>query len=149
MLAKVGQLSLLELLATEVVVPVAVADEILAGDAADPARRALEAGFGSRAAIAELPDQIVEWSLGAGEASVVAIALGRPGATAVLDDAEARACATTLGVPLIGTLGIVARARVRGLIPSAAAIFAQLRSVGLFVDDELVRAILRGLGEET
>ena len=50
---------------------------------------------------------------------------------------------------LFGTIGIVARARVRNLVPSAAALFAELRAAGLFVEDTLVRSVLRALGEES
>ena len=90
---------------------------------------------------------MIEWSLGAGESSVIAECLANSGSTAVLDDAEARACAATLRVPLIGTLGVIARARTRELIPSAAAVFLELRGVGLFVDARLEQAVLRALGE--
>jgi predicted nucleic acid-binding protein len=114
-LAKVGHLSLLEALATDVFVPEPVAIEVLAGEPGDPARTALATGFGSRLAITEIPATVIEWSLGAGESSVIAACLARPGSTAVLDDAEARACARTLSVPMIGTLGIVVRARLRSL----------------------------------
>lgn len=147
-LAKIGRLSLLEGLGTEVIVPEPVALEVIAADPHDPARVSLEGGFGSRVPIIAIPAAVIEWSLGAGESSVIAVCLARPGSTAVLDDAEGRACARTLGVPLIGTLGIVARARVRGLIPSAAAVFRDLRGAGLFLDDALVDVILRGLGED-
>lgn len=147
-LAKIGRLPLLDALGTEVIIPEPVALEVLAGEIRDPARVSLEAGYGSRLSLTEIPDAVIEWSLGAGESSVIATCLMRPGSTAVLDDAEARACARTLRVPLIGTLGIVARARVRGLIPAAATVFADLRAVGLFLDDAIVHAVLRGLGEE-
>jgi predicted nucleic acid-binding protein len=141
-------LRLLEALTPEVVVPVAVANEVLLGDPRDPARLAIEAGFGTRLAVGEIPVAVIEWSLGSGETSVIAACLERPGAIAVLDDAEARACARSLGVPLVGTLGVVARCRTRNLIPSVGAVFTELRAAGLFLEDGLVRSVLRALGED-
>ncbi|HYW83217.1 MAG TPA: DUF3368 domain-containing protein, partial [Spirochaetia bacterium] len=61
----------------------------------------------------------MEWGLGPGETAVLGVALERAHCTAVLDDASARACARAFDIPLIGTLGVVLRARQRGVIPSA------------------------------
>ena len=54
-LAKVGQLALLERPGHGLLIPEAVRDEVRAGGALDPARVALDAGFGG-AAIATIPD---------------------------------------------------------------------------------------------
>jgi uncharacterized protein len=78
----------------------------------------------------------------------LSLALDR-GATAVIDDREARAAARVLGVRLIGTLGVVIRARREDRIPAAALVIANLRRVGLRLDDALVRQALRQfVGEE-
>jgi predicted nucleic acid-binding protein len=66
-----------------------------------------------------------------------------------MDDAEGRRCARTLGMPLIGTLGIVLRARKAGLIPSAVDVIRELRLWGLFLDERMVQKALREVtGEE-
>ena len=82
-----------------------------------------------------------------GESAVIALCLEKGSAIAVLDDASARAAARALGVPLIGTLGVVVRARLRGLLPSAAAVIADLRAAGLHLDDRVIRAALDRIGE--
>jgi predicted nucleic acid-binding protein len=147
-LAKAGQLNLLASAAGELVLPEAVVAEILAGPASDPARQALEAGWGHRVAPRNVPTAVLEWSLGAGETSVLAVALERPGSVVILDDAEARMCARTLGVPCVGTLGVVLRAKQNGHIASAAAVMRALRTAGLFLDDTLLRTVLqRVVGE--
>jgi hypothetical protein len=141
-LAKIGRLDLLRAADRDVLIPAAVAEEILAGPAGDPALVALTAR--------DLPDpvpmasrvEVVEWGLGAGETAVLSLALDR-GATAVIDDREARGAARSLGVPLIGTLGVVIRARREGRIPAAASVIADLRRVGLRLDDALLRQALR------
>ncbi len=81
-----------------------------------------------------------------GEPAVLALAVERT-LTAVLDDAAARTCARTLGVEVIGTLGVVLRAKRMALIPSAADVLKALRVNGLYLDDEVVQSALQGIGE--
>lgn len=75
-LAKAGYLHLFDQLAHEVLLPTPVISEILAGPPADPARKAVESGWGHPVAPGPIPDLILEWGLGAGESSVLALALG-------------------------------------------------------------------------
>jgi predicted nucleic acid-binding protein len=142
-LAKAGHVGLMTALASEVLVPEAVALESLAAPATDPARRALEAGWGQRVANVEVPSEVLEWGLGDGESAVLAVALARQGCVAVLDDAQGRKCARTLGVPLLSTLGIVLRARKQGHIPAAARVLGDLRAAGLYLDDDTISRDLR------
>ena len=146
-LAKIAQLWLLERLASELIIPEAVAAEILAGPTTDSARVALETGWGRRMSPTSIPPLLLSWGLGAGETVVLAIGLERQLCAAVLDDASARMCAHSLGVPLIGTLGIVMRARERGLIPSAAEVVKSLHAAGLHLDEQTIRAALENVGE--
>ncbi len=146
-LAKAGYLELLQKLPSELLLPEAVATEILAGPESDPARRALENGWGVRTAPAKIPNELLEWRLGPGETSVLAVALERRPCTAILDDAAARACAQTFGVPLLGTLGVVLRAKRGGLVPRADEVLKALRAVGLRLDDRTIRLALGRLGE--
>lgn len=142
-LAKAGHLALLTRLAPEVVIPEAVVTEVLAGSGTDPARQALEGGWGTRVAPARVPDRVLEWGLGAGETAGLAVALVPGGGTAILDDAASRTCARTLGIPVLGTLGVVLRAKHQGRIASAAAVVQALRSAGLYVDEALIATVLR------
>lgn len=123
--------------------PGAVAREILEGPAGDPARTALEGGWGLIVNAPAAPAEVLEWGLGAGESSVLSWALAHPSCTVVLDDGEARACAKTLKVPLIGTLGVALRARRNGRIPAAAPVLAALRAAGLRLDDAVLRQALK------
>ncbi len=145
-LARIGQLRLLEKLAEPLLLPDAVATEILAGPDDDSARAAVLAGWASRQSPGQIPDMITEWGLGAGESAVLALTLELR-ATAVVDDAAARTAARTLGVPIIGTLGVVIRAKRCGLIPSAASVIADLRAAGLYLNDPVVRSALERIGE--
>lgn len=148
-LAKVGSLGILEKLATTLLIPEAVAAEIQLGPSDDPARKVLESGWGQRVAPQIVQAGLLEWGLGAGETSVLALATEQPDRTAILDDAAARTCARTLGVPFLGTLGVVLRAKRAGLIESAARVLEALQVAGLRLDENTVRTALeRGAGEE-
>ncbi|HEX3527156.1 MAG TPA: DUF3368 domain-containing protein [Thermoanaerobaculia bacterium] len=147
-LAKAGFLDLLGKLAPDLIVPEAVASEVLAGPATDPARKTLETGWGNRVSPRIIPERVLEWGLGAGESAVLAVSLEGSGHTAVLDDAAARSCARALEIPFIGTLAVVLRARKDGLIASASHVMAALRDSGLRLDDQTIRtALQRGVGE--
>jgi predicted nucleic acid-binding protein len=51
---------------------------------------------------------------------------------------EAQRCAKAMGLRVIGTLGIVARAKRMGRIELAAPVIDRLRKSGLYVSEELV-----------
>lgn len=146
-LAKVGQLGLIEKLCDASLIPDAVAEELMAGPESDPARQAVAAGWGRRVSPRQCPSSLVEWGLGAGETAVLAVALEHPGCLALLDDAAARAAARTLGVATMGTLGVIVRAKLRGLIPSAAQPLRDIRKAGLYLDDKIIHAVLHRIGE--
>ena len=148
-LAKVGHLDLLVELAPDIGIPLAVLREIMAGPEDDPGQRALKSGWGKRVVTSHIRPEVLGWSLGAGESEVLSVALEKSGWTAVIDDAAARACARSLGVPVIGTLGVVLRAKRQGLVASAARIIRELRDAGLYIDDQFIRAVLKQIvGED-
>ncbi len=147
LLAKVDRLHLLMDLCEELLVPEAVVAEVLAGPSSDPARQILQRGWGLTVAPHGIAPGLLEWGLGSGETAVLAVALERSPATAVLDDAAARTCAKVLGIEVIGTLGVVLRAKRKAMISSAADVLRALRRAGLHLDDEVARSALEGIGE--
>ena len=146
-LARIGYHRLLLDIPAQVVLPLAVAEEIAAGPEGDPARLAVASGLFPIAASLSA-EEIVAWDLGKGETAVLSYALGHEGWTAVLDDQAARRCARSFAIPLRGTLGIVILAKMQGLIPSAAQVLRALRDAGLRLDARLLRdALARYAGE--
>lgn len=146
-LAATGHEDLIRKLAEEVVVPRAVADEVLNGAVDDEARLQIAAGKWQIEDAPSAPDELLAWDLGLGETAVLAYALANPGWTAILDDGAARRCARTFAIPLKGTLGIVLLAKRRGLVTSAGGVLRSVRQQGFRLDDRLVSAALRELGE--
>jgi len=143
-LGRVGQIGLLDALADQWWVPEAVAEEVAAGPD-DPARQAVAARAKQQRPVV-VPAELSEWGLGRGEGAVVALALEVRG-VAILDDRAGRRCARAFAVPVIGTLGVIARAKLRGLLPAAAPLMRAVLAAGLYYDDDLVRRLLDRLGE--
>jgi len=69
------------------------------------------------------------------------------GYRAVLDDGRGQAQELAHSLPIIGSLGIILRAKQRGLISAAKPLVEQLRLAGSFLDDELVAQALTMVGE--
>lgn len=148
-LASIGQASLLEHLCQTLVIPEAVAVEVCAGSPQDAARRWLESrGTKYIQPVTNLDPVILAWDLGAGESAVLAWAREQPGREAIVDDRAARNCAQSLGIPIRGTIGIVALAKREGLIPLAQPVLQQLASAGLRVTPEIIERALRLAGEK-
>ena len=147
-LARSGMLDLLQVEGPRVIVPSAVAEEVTRGSRAAETIAALE----DRPWIVvgdplPCPPSVLAWDLDPGESAVLAWALAHRGTVAILDDLVARRCAKALGVPLCGTLGLVLRARQRGLIPSAREAVEKLLSAGLYLSESVIRQVLALVGE--
>lgn len=147
LLGKLRRLDIIEALASSVAVPESVVREVSAGLRKDETgSRTLAWASARQVADVVLPVSIANWDLGSGESQVIAHCLARA-QVPVLDDREARACAVAHSLPLIGTLGIVLRAKKRGLISAARPLADQIRAAGSFLDDELVEQALALVGE--
>lgn len=146
--SQIRRFDLMEGLASEILVPVAVLEEIAAGNNRDGA-----ADFVRTSKVArivpdiEVPEQVAVWQVDAGESQVLAWAMKERDKVAILDDRAARRCAMLLGVSVTGTVGIVALAKKRGLVSDAASIFDALEDAGLFLSKALIRDVLADLGE--
>jgi predicted nucleic acid-binding protein len=146
-LAKIGQLDLLSSLAHHILIPDAVAFEILAGSSHDAARIAIESGWGQQFNIETVHPLVMEWGLGAGESAVLSLSLLRQRTKVVIDDAMARRCARALSIPVVGTVGIILLAKKYHRIDAVAPMLHDLRNAGLYLHDEFLHTILHGVGE--
>jgi predicted nucleic acid-binding protein len=83
-----------------------------------------------------------------GEAATIALGreLGGSGA-AVLDDRKARRVAKRLGIPIIGTVGLIVRAKHRGQVQEVRPLLEALQAAGFWLGDKVVRGALRVAGE--
>jgi predicted nucleic acid-binding protein len=62
--------------------------------------------------------QLLEMQIDRGESSAIALALETPDSTIILDDYKARKIADQLGIIFTGTIGVVIKAKLNGIIPS-------------------------------
>jgi predicted nucleic acid-binding protein len=95
----------------------------------------------------QTPLRTQAWNLGAGESSVLSVALTDPDCEAILDDRNARRCAQALSIGVRGTLGLVILAKQIGSLPLARPVVERLRHSGLFLTDSLVNQALALVGE--
>jgi len=143
-LGSIGRLTLLTSLADEVVVPEAVAHEVL--QVADEAAHAFS-GSSIRRVTVKIDDLVRNWGLGPGETAVLSFANQTSGFVAILDDLAARRCAHALGIHVRGTLGITLLAKARGKLASVGRVLDELRDAGFHLSPELVAAALSSAGE--
>lgn len=62
--------------------------------------------------------QLLEMQIDKGESSAIALALETPNSTIILDDYKARKIAEKLGLAYTGTIGVIIKAKLLGIIPS-------------------------------
>ena len=150
-LGNAGRIDLLRATgASRIIVPAPVVDEVISGGHADAAARAIaEAAWLEKSRPPEIPAAVVSWDLGAGESSVIVTALQLPGAYAVIDDLNGRKCGLTLGVGVIGTLGVIIAAHRRGTLQDPRAVLLELRSAGMWLSDAVIAGALRIAGIES
>lgn len=82
-----------------------------------------------------------------GEAEAIALAQNIPNSTVLLDDAQARRVAERLAIRRIGTLGILRRAKKTGLITTLKPYIQTLQVNGIYINLNLIEAVLRDVGE--
>jgi len=148
LLGRISRLDLLPALAEQVVVPRAVIGELKAKDHQDWLAQTVSSHPGIEVVdTPPLTAEIQRWRLGEGESAVLSFCLANPGYRAVLDDLRGRRCALALGLPISGTLGLIVEARRRELIPVARPLVAAIRGFGYYIEDHLIEAALRQIGE--
>lgn len=148
LLGKIGRLDVLPVLAGQLIVPQSVAREISVGPPRDPA--ALWLNSAGRLWVAQpcsVDSRVLAWDLGAGETEVLSRALVAPDALCVLDDRAARDCAAVFGLRVIGSVGVLVRAKRANLIPAMRPEIEALRSAGALLADHVVSECLRLAGE--
>ena len=144
LLGKINRLDLLSQLPPFLTIPRSVSMEISAGPDADPAKKWL--GLPSSAQLikddAPVLPEILAWDLGAGETSVISMAMQTGDSVCVLDDLAARNCAKVFDIPVIGTLGILLKAKVSGLIPTLRPEIENLVACGSMLSPRIIAEAL-------
>ena len=82
-----------------------------------------------------------------GEAEAITLALEVSTVLLLIDDYDARSLAKKLGLQVMGTLGVIALAKYKGLIPKAKPIVDELVKSGFWISKKILEKLLKELGE--
>jgi uncharacterized protein len=148
-LAKLDRLELLRREADEILAPPAVIEEVRFHP--DSASRKIDDAISTWLNIRQVEDrsalEVLLGDLGHGEAEAIVLSRQVEADRVVMDDLDGRRFARRLGVPAVGTLGLLLAARLRGELPSLGLEMEKLRAGGFRLSEALERAVLRNAGE--
>ncbi len=91
--------------------------------------------------------QLLEMQIDKGEASAIALALETSNCTVILDDYKARKIADKLGLIFTGTLGVIIKAKLNGIIPSIIPILKRIKETNFRLSSEIELRALNEAGE--
>jgi uncharacterized protein len=140
-LAQIGQLDLLRRLHPRVSIPPAVAREV------EPTVAELPGWIVVRELAHPLQPGTVAASIGPGEREVVSLGLELGAALLILDEQPARRLATSLGLRVIGTVGLLMAGKERGFLAKVRPELDRLRAVRFFMDQDLYDRVIAQAGE--
>jgi len=86
-------------------------------------------------------------ALDEGEAAVIQLALDQGVSRVSIDEVKGRRIATELGLSVIGPLGLIARAKVLGIIPAMRPLVENAMRDGVHYHSDLVERVLSTVGE--
>lgn len=91
--------------------------------------------------------KILEMQVDKGEASALALALETPDSTLIIDDYRARKVAEKLGMNYTGTVGVIIKAKITGVIISIKPLLDKIKQTDFRITDDIERQALREAGE--
>jgi predicted nucleic acid-binding protein len=139
-LDQIGQLKLLHDLYGEVVVPDAVAAEVAPS-------LSLPAYITTRPLAMRVGLEALHPTLGPGETEAIILAQQDGAHLLLLDDRAARQIARARGLPVAGTLGLLVRAKEKGLLTVVRPCLEGLKKAGFYTTPALIALVLKQAGE--
>jgi predicted nucleic acid-binding protein len=140
-LAQIGRLDLLHRLHTSVSIPAAVAREV------GPTLPRLPDWILVQELAGPLRPSAVSASIGPGEREVISLGLDLGAGLLILDEQPARLLARSLGLRVIGTVGLLLAGKERGLLSSIRPELDRLLAVRFFMDQDLYDRVIAQAGE--
>ncbi len=154
-LARIESLDLFQDLFGRVYITTTVRDEVLPDARCfpdiEPLTRALAVGW-----IEVVEEPMNEWrplnpGVDVGEASAIHLAYrwrdSGDSVLLVMDDRAGRLEASTHGIALIGTAGLIGLAKTEGLVPAALPLLQRLTRSGYYLGSSVIEAVLVDVGE--
>lgn len=149
-LAKLKRLDLLQRGADKVITAPAVLREVEAyrDEAAESIAEATREWLHVRSPVNATAVELLLVELDLGEAEAIVVARETTADRLVLDDLDARRYARRISVPVVGTLGLLLAAKLRGEIPQLRPELEKLVSVGFRIRQQLIDDMLNAAGEQ-
>lgn len=91
--------------------------------------------------------QLLEMQIDKGESSAIALALENNDCTIILDDYKARKVAEKLGLNITGTIGVIVKAKIKGIIPSIKPLLKKIKQTDFRLSSEIKLLALSEAGE--
>jgi predicted nucleic acid-binding protein len=133
-LNKIGELSLLKKLYDEITTTVEIATEF--GEPMPEWVNVVEVQEKDK-------QRLLELQLDKGESSAIALALEMKNSLLILDDIKARKVAAQLGLSFTGTLGIIIKAKLQGIITSVIPILNKIKQTDFRLTSEIEIQVLK------
>ncbi len=97
--------------------------------------------------LTSIPSAPLFSNLDSGEAAVIQIALENNISTVCLDESKGRRIAAEFGLRVVGSLGLLGKAKTLGLINAVRPYVGKAQSKGIFYDPKLVEHFLTSMSE--
>lgn len=147
-LAGIQQMDLLPRLFSHIWIPTQVHRELTGSLRFAASRNLFAQPWLQVVSLPEPSDPFLDSQLDPGEAAVVTLARQRPGAEVLMDERRGRRVAEQVyNLPIVGTGGLLLRAKSAGLIPSVTTMLTAMKTNGYHLSDRLVKAVCEAAGE--
>lgn len=144
--ARIGELELLHRLVQRLLIPEAVWNEVTEAGDRPRTTEIRSASWVEVRAVRTIPPELLPL-LDRGEIEAIALAEEVAADELLLDERAARAIAIARGLKIIGTAGLLARAKQRGLIAVVRPFLERMQAQGIRYSQRFVDEFLRQLGE--
>lgn len=143
-----GQIQLLQNLYTDVYIPHSVKEEIMVGGKQGIGVHELKVcAWLKIEKVSDVEKVKLLYELEKGEAEVIILAKEKGIKQVLIDEKVARLQAKILGLDAIGTLGLLLKAKKKGLLLSIKPSISKILDNGIWIKDEIVKGILKEAGE--
>lgn len=144
-----GQIPLLKKIYNEVYISFGVKEEILAGGKKGIGVRELrESPWLKIEKVFDIEKVNLLYELDQGEAEVIILAKEKGIKQVLLDEKVARLQAKVLRLNVIGTLGLLLKAKKEGMVSNIKPLMAKILENGIWIKGEIVEGILKDAGEK-
>lgn len=152
LLGKLELLGVLPKLFDRVVTPGEVYLEVTSGEEERPGSRAVRQAewLEVLASVSEAQDALyatLRAELDRGEAAAIALADSMGAELLLIDERQGRRVARRLGLKVRGTIGVLVRARRKGLIDRLQPVLERLQESGGWITEDLIHSALESVGE--